>query len=110
MYHQIVCNFGLNWHGCFLGQGFTMDDRWTTSVQRGPYIEGQTTYWLIDWCLTPTLAIFHLYRGVNKLYVQNKYDIQWSAKHYTENENWTRRTPPKTGGELGTPEVVNILD
>jgi len=21
---------------------------------------------LVDWCLTPTLAIFHLYRGVNK--------------------------------------------
>jgi len=24
---------------------------------------------LIDWCLTPTLAIFQLYRGVNKFYV-----------------------------------------
>jgi hypothetical protein len=22
-------------------------------------------YWLIDWCLTPTLAIFQLYRGVH---------------------------------------------
>ena len=24
--------------------------------------------WLIDWCLTPTLAIFQLYRGANKFY------------------------------------------
>jgi len=24
--------------------------------------------WFIDWCLTSTLAIFQLYRGVNKLY------------------------------------------
>jgi len=24
---------------------------------------------LIDWCLTPTLTIFQLYRGVNKFYV-----------------------------------------
>jgi len=24
---------------------------------------------LIDWCFTPTLAIFQLYRGVNKVYV-----------------------------------------
>ena len=24
--------------------------------------------WLIDWCLTPTLAVFQLYRGVNKFY------------------------------------------
>jgi len=23
---------------------------------------------MIDWCLTPTLAIFQLYRGVNKFY------------------------------------------
>ena len=23
--------------------------------------------WLIDWCLTPTLAVFQLYRGVIKL-------------------------------------------
>jgi len=25
-------------------------------------------YQLIDWCLTPTLAIFQLYRGMNKFY------------------------------------------
>ena len=24
--------------------------------------------WLIDWCLTPTLAVFQLYRDVNRLY------------------------------------------
>jgi hypothetical protein len=24
---------------------------------------------LIDWCLTQTLAVFQLYRGVNKLYI-----------------------------------------
>jgi len=24
---------------------------------------------LIDWCLTPTLAVFQLYRGMNKLYI-----------------------------------------
>jgi len=23
---------------------------------------------LIDWCLTPTLSVFQLYHGVNKLY------------------------------------------
>jgi len=23
---------------------------------------------LIDWCLTPTLTVFQLYRGVNKVY------------------------------------------
>jgi len=23
---------------------------------------------MIDWCLTPTLAIFQLYRGMNKFY------------------------------------------
>jgi len=25
---------------------------------------------MIDWCLTPTLAIFQLYRGMNKFYVK----------------------------------------
>jgi hypothetical protein len=24
---------------------------------------------LIDWCLMPTLAVFQLYRGVNKFYM-----------------------------------------
>jgi len=24
---------------------------------------------LIDWCLTPTLAVFQLYRGVNKFII-----------------------------------------
>jgi hypothetical protein len=24
---------------------------------------------LIDWCLTPTLAVFQLYRGVNTFYI-----------------------------------------
>jgi hypothetical protein len=27
----------------------------------------QNTHWLIDWCLTPTLAVFQLYCGV-KIY------------------------------------------
>jgi hypothetical protein len=27
-------------------------------------------YGLIDWCITPTLAIFQLYRHVNKFYFQ----------------------------------------
>jgi hypothetical protein len=27
-----------------------------------------THIWLIDWCLTPTLAIFQLYSGANKFY------------------------------------------
>ena len=26
---------------------------------------------MIDWCLTPTLAVFLLYRGENKLYILN---------------------------------------
>ena len=25
--------------------------------------------WLIDWCLTPTLAVFQLYSGVDKYYI-----------------------------------------
>ena len=28
-----------------------------------------TDNWLIDWCLTPTFALFKLYRDVNKLYI-----------------------------------------
>jgi len=28
---------------------------------------------MIDWCLTPTLAVFQLYRGVNKFYILNNY-------------------------------------
>jgi len=24
---------------------------------------------LIDWCLAPTLAVFQIHRGVNKLYI-----------------------------------------
>jgi hypothetical protein len=28
----------------------------------------ETKDWFIDWCLTPTLAIFQLYRGVSKFY------------------------------------------
>jgi hypothetical protein len=33
-----------------------------------PLISNVDLDWLIDWCLTPTLAIFKLYRGVNKFY------------------------------------------
>ena len=28
-------------------------------------------HWLIDWCLTPTLAVFQIYPGVNKLLEQS---------------------------------------
>jgi len=28
--------------------------------------------WLIGWCLTPTLALFQPYRGVNKCYINLK--------------------------------------
>jgi hypothetical protein len=28
--------------------------------------------WLIGWCLTPTLALFQPYRGVNKCYINFK--------------------------------------
>jgi hypothetical protein len=30
-------------------------------------------FWLIDWCLMPTLAIFQLYRGMNKFHVNLKH-------------------------------------
>ena len=36
---------------------------------------------LIDWCLIPTLAVFELYRGMNKLYIldtsSEKLFLQW---------------------------------
>ena len=38
--------------------------------------------WLIDWGLTPILAIVQLYRGVSKENGQK--DKQRSTKHYTE--------------------------
>ena len=37
--------------------------------------------WLVDWfVLTPTLAVFQLYRGVNRNWW---YDLQRDMKHYT---------------------------
>jgi len=37
---------------------------------------------LIDWCLTPTLAIFQLYRGVNKFYVNLDHASCRKNMHY----------------------------
>jgi hypothetical protein len=31
---------------------------------------------LIDWCLTPTLAVLHLYRGVSKFYINLRLQIK----------------------------------
>ena len=33
------------------------------------YMDWLIDYWLIDWCFTTTLAIFHLYRGVNNIVI-----------------------------------------
>jgi hypothetical protein len=31
--------------------------------------------WLIDWCLAPTLAVFQLYNGMNKLYINIRHRL-----------------------------------
>jgi hypothetical protein len=40
--------------------------------------------WLIGWCLTPSLSVFQLYRGVNKLYINIRH-LTWSleTKHFS---------------------------
>ena len=38
-----------------------------------PYDRQNYIYLFIDWCLTSTLAVFQLYRGVNKLYILDTY-------------------------------------
>jgi hypothetical protein len=35
--------------------------------------------WLIDWCTTPTLAVFQLYRGLQDLWVFN---INWCLSYF----------------------------
>jgi len=37
---------------------------------------------LIDWCLTPTLTVFHRYRGVTQEYFRN-----WSSNHFKYGSN-----------------------
>jgi hypothetical protein len=46
----------------------------------GPSNIGPIKHVLIDWCLTPTLAVFWLYRGVNKFLHSFKY----KCKKYTK--------------------------
>jgi len=38
---------------------------------------------LIDWCLTPTLAIFQIYRDVNKFYYQLRVKVEKLSFEYS---------------------------
>ena len=54
------------------------------------------TRWLIAWFLTPTLAVFQLYRGVNKLYIVGAYktlrnqtfEIHCLFRWFLNNKRW----------------------
>ena len=46
--------------------------------------------WLIDWCLTPALAIFQLYRGVHAVETECEY-----RRHFSGNYNLQTRNPNK---------------
>ena len=44
--------------------------------------------WFIDWCFTPTLAVFQLYRVVNKSYILDTYETQHFSNSKTQ--EWVR--------------------
>jgi hypothetical protein len=62
----------VNWYNC-LGLCFSIKS-----------VSGSHDIWLIelliDWCSTPTLAVFRLYRGMNKFY--------FNVRHVTSQYNW----------------------
>jgi hypothetical protein len=51
-------------------QQYYLLGNWTLIVSRlWQLFDKMTQFILIDWCLAPLLAIFQLYRDMNKLYV-----------------------------------------